>query len=98
MLRLNLASAPLFHGLDADGLSWVAAHSEMISVPRGEVVIEEGAAPDYFYVVVHGSLEVFRAGSESNNAIDVLRDGEAVGEMAVLLGGARSARKDRRKR
>jgi NTE family protein len=88
--RLQLASTPLFHALGATALDALADHVAFVKVARGEVVMREGEAPDCLYLVVTGSLEVFRAGPPSGVALDVLDEGAVAGEMGVLTQEPRS--------
>lgn len=91
-LQVHLVSVPLFYDLNGTELSQIGAGSQFVSVPRGERLIQEGGAPDCLYVIVRGSLEVFREGREQNaEVIDFLNEGSCVGEMAVLLDQPRSA-------
>ncbi len=93
LLRLHLVATPIFHKLDETLLGRVAAQSEFVGVKRGEVIIREGGAPDCMYIVVRGSLEVFRETEfGAVSAIDILSDGACVGEMAILTNEPRSAR------
>ena len=50
------------------------------SVPAGEKVIEQGAVGETFYVIVAGEVEVI----EDGRLLQVLSDGEAFGEIALL--------------
>ena len=83
--RLQIASTPLFHTLDAVSVAHLADQTTLVEVARGEVVMREGELSDCLYLVATGSLEVFRAGPPASAPIDVLGEGALVGEMGVLL-------------
>jgi len=56
----RLATIPLFHGVDPKLLRWLAAEFVSDRIRHGEEVFREGDAPDAFYVVVAGTLEVLQ--------------------------------------
>ena len=94
LLRLHIKCAEIFKGLDEDEVSLVAANTEVVSYERGDIVMHQGGAPDYLYIVVSGALQIFRANSDQTvipEPIALLREGTCVGEMAVLLEETRSA-------
>ena len=56
----RLATIPLFHGVDPKLLRWLASEFVSDRIRHGEEVFREGDAPDAFYVVVAGTLEVLQ--------------------------------------
>ncbi len=89
--RLQLASTPLFRALDETWLAHVADESQFVAVNRGAIVMREGDESDCLYIVVRGSLELFREReSGATSLTDVLGDGASVGEMGVLTKDPRS--------
>ncbi len=91
LLRLELAANEMFSGLGEDLLADIARKSDFVFVKRGEIVIREGDASDGIYLVVSGSLEVFRTQADGTlQSFDLLREGASVGEMASLLDAPRS--------
>ena len=77
--RIRAAIKPnfLFRNLDADQEADVLAAMKEVSLASGEMIIEQGAAGDFFYVVESGTLDVF-----------VKRDGQVInaeqGDRALL--------------
>ena len=69
LARIRTAIKPnfLFRNLDDEQERDVLAAMKEVSIGSGEMVIEQGAAGDYFYVVESGKLEVF-----------VKRDGQVI--------------------
>ncbi|MFZ9167812.1 ATP-binding cassette domain-containing protein [Vulcanococcus sp.] len=56
----RLATIPVFQGVAPAVLEWLAAEFVSDRVRHGEEVFREGDAPDAFYVVVAGTLEVLQ--------------------------------------
>ena len=59
--RIRTAIKPnfLFRNLDDEQEADVLAAMKEVNIGPGEIIIEQGAAGDYFYVVESGTLEVF---------------------------------------
>jgi cAMP-dependent protein kinase regulator len=91
-----IAPLPLFSALSKDGLRELVAAFEMITVPAGQVVIEEGEEGAEAYIVARGELEVVRAGNGDDGTPPVvlakLGSGALFGEMALLSRAPRAAR------
>src|SRR5579864_5730643 len=89
------APLPLFSALSSDGLRALVAAFEMITVPAGHRVIEEGEEGAEAYIVARGELEVSRRGNdeEGKPAIVLARlvSGALFGEMALLSQAPRAA-------
>ena len=79
-----IAASPLFRHLDARSVTRLADESEIVEVTRGDVIMREGGEPDCFFVILQGSLEVFREGVAGISVLAVLGHGASVGEMGVL--------------
>jgi NTE family protein len=94
LMGLHIRCVELFKDLSESELLLLADHTEVLSVERGEMIMRQGDAADFFYVVVSGSLQVFRespSAGQNVELIDLLQEGACVGEMAVLLQETRSA-------
>ncbi len=90
-LILQIASTPLFAGMDAAAVSELAADCAFVTAARGDVVIREGDESDAVFIVARGSLEVFREGDHDRDGpVGLLGDGACVGEMGVLTKAPRS--------
>lgn len=58
----------------------------------GQVIINQGDAPDHFYIVIAGKAEVWHEGlSGQSGEIDVRKPGEYFGEVGLLQDRPRSA-------
>jgi len=75
-----LSRVPLFSGLSKAQLGQVAMIADEIDLPAGTTVIREGERGREFLVVIEGEVEVRRKGKR----LAVLRDGEFVGEIALV--------------
>lgn len=53
----QLSAIPFFAGLDASVLAALAEGAEEVSVPAGELIIEQGAPADHLYFLIEGSVE-----------------------------------------
>jgi CRP-like cAMP-binding protein len=82
----------LFSTLDAEGLRAMVGIFDVMTVPTGAHVIEEGMVGSEAYVVARGELEVQR-GTQSGQAVRLARlgSGALFGEMALLSRAPRAA-------
>jgi CRP/FNR family cyclic AMP-dependent transcriptional regulator len=82
-----LRRVPLFASLDAESLEAIGAITEERDVPAGATLTTEGRHEGYFFIIVTGQVRIERNG----RAINTLRDGDFLGEIALLDGGPRTA-------
>ncbi len=91
-LKQVLRGVMLFAGLPDEDLEAVAEICRERKLHRGEVVAEQGAPGDEFYVVTEGFLEISLGGNEASPQVLVnLGKGQIIGEMALIDQGPRSA-------
>jgi len=83
----TLRRLPLFAGVSARELRAVSKVMDEIDVPAGYTLTREGEQGHELVFIVDGSAEVSRAGRRINR----VRDGDIVGEIAVLTRGERTA-------
>jgi cAMP-dependent protein kinase regulator len=94
-----IAPLPLFSALEKDGLRALITAFEMITVPAGKHVIEQGEEGAEAYIVARGELEVRRESEESDDGngppstmtLARLNNGALFGEMALLSRAPRAA-------
>lgn len=90
-----VAPLPLFSALSAEGLRALLGAFEMITVPAGHHVIEEGEEGAEAYIVARGELEVSRRGNDEDGKGPIvlarLVNGALFGEMALLSRAPRAA-------
>jgi CBS domain-containing protein len=80
-----LARFPPFDHLSPDLLARIAAEAVVREYPAGDdVLVEDGPASDYLYVVRSGSMEL----RHEDEVVDVLSPGESFGHPSLLSGMA----------
>jgi CRP-like cAMP-binding protein len=83
----SLARVPLFEGLTTGELESLAARTREVRVDTGSEVIRQGDTGTAFYVITAGALEI----RIDDRAVNVLRTGSFLGELALLFGAPRNA-------
>lgn len=86
-----LSDVPYFADLPVEELESLCRAAEIIEVAEGEVVIQEGDAPDSLLVIADGTFEAFRQSTESEVTLGLAGRGEVLGEMSLLEGRLASA-------
>jgi len=82
----------LFSALEKEGLRALIECFEMITVPAGKAVIEEGEEGAEAYIVARGELEVRRKDEDGRSVtLARLTNGALFGEMALLSRAPRAA-------
>lgn len=82
-----LKDVPLFWGCSDKELKAVARITDEIQKPAGAVLMKEGDAGRELYVIAKGSAKISKGGRK----IRMAGPGEAIGELALIDGGVRSA-------
>ncbi|MCJ7432767.1 MAG: SpoIIE family protein phosphatase [Anaerolineales bacterium] len=88
-----LAKIPFFADLPLDELDDLIAILDVRELKPSEILFSEGDLGEHLYMVVDGELEVLMAaGKPQELLLNVLRDGEYLGEMSLIMeGGIRTA-------
>lgn len=84
-----LAEIEPFSRLDAEARAAIASRLEIVSIPRGHVLVKQGAPSENLYVVVTGRFAVSVAGLD--HPVAEITAGQLVGEIAFFAGGERTA-------
>jgi ATP-binding cassette subfamily B protein len=80
-----LGKLPLLEFLPADVRGRVASRFERVTYPFGAVIVREGDPADALYVLVSGRARVVKRGDTGEDVpLNVLRPGDAFGEIALL--------------
>ncbi|MEO0288294.1 MAG: cyclic nucleotide-binding domain-containing protein [candidate division WOR-3 bacterium] len=58
---------------------------------KGELLFKQGDPPDEVYLVKSGKIEIFVNEGESKKRLNIITEGEFLGEMAIIDGRPRSA-------
>ena len=87
-----LARSGLFQGLSEDAVDPVASRLEIINIPRGRVVFNEGEAGDSLYIVMVGKIKLSRRAPDGReNVLAVMGPSDQFGELSVFDPGPRTA-------
>lgn len=78
---------PLFNGLSVKELGAIASSAEERDAAAGDVLTEQGAPGDEFFIVESGEVEIRQDGKELRR----LGPGDFLGEIALVFGGTRTA-------
>jgi len=82
----------LFNGLDPHELARLATISRETKLANGEVLFNQGDESDGLYLIENGLIRIYLTAEDSREAtINLLEDGEGIGEMSLLDGLPRSA-------
>lgn len=82
----------IFNGLDGDELRRLAGIARDMTLPAGAVLFEQGQESDGLYLVVSGIARIYLTAEDGREAtINLLEDGEVIGEIALIDGLPRSA-------
>jgi CRP-like cAMP-binding protein len=82
---------PLFEELSREAFLALVQESPLRSLPAGEVILEQDAEGDRFYVICAGRVRVYREEPSGRRELAILEAGAFFGELAVLTGARRSA-------
>ena len=77
-----LMESSLFSSFVRDELKNIVCHFERVSFPQGALVLREGEAGDYFYVVKKGRLRLY---SEEIYILKELAEGDTFGSLALII-------------
>lgn len=91
-LVAQLKRAVLFDGLDQDDLNRLAGIAREVSLSTGDTLFDQGDESDGLYVIATGIVRIYLTADDTREAtINLLEDGETIGEIALLDGLPRSA-------
>ncbi len=87
-----LAKIHLFDGIAERGLARIAAIAHEESFKMGQVIFKEGETGGSLYLILEGKVRISREVSGmGEEALAVLKEGDAFGEMALIDAVPRSA-------
>jgi predicted acylesterase/phospholipase RssA/CRP-like cAMP-binding protein len=86
-----LEKAAIFRGLDADALNQILDQMEPHHFEASEFICREGEPGKSLFVVQKGLLEVLLRRPEGVISVALLREGDIIGELSVLVNEPRSA-------
>ena len=87
-----LAQSGLFQGLSEEAVEPVVSRLEMLTLPRGRVVFNEGEPGDSLYIVQTGKIKLSRRAPDGReNVLAVMGPSDQFGELSVFDPGPRTA-------
>src|ERR687898_331910 len=87
----ELRHVPLLADLSEEDLEQLYQMAEPVSIPAGQLVLQEGDSGDSLFVVLDGELEVTKRHGRQEVLLAVYKAGQFFGEMALLEQAPRSA-------
>jgi CRP-like cAMP-binding protein len=88
----DLLGNPAFASVPPGNLHTLFGRFESISARAGEVILEQGGAGDYYYLIRSGSVRVTRSAGEGKTVtLADLQPGQGFGEEALISGEPRNA-------
>ena len=89
--RATVRKQPFLQLLDEAQVDQLLSHAQMLRFGRGEKVIQQGAAGESMFILLHGEADVLIGTGGQSTRVATLRDGDYCGEMSLLTGEPRSA-------
>ena len=86
-----LRSVDLFRYLDKAALQPLIDASSIASIPEGGIIVHEGEAGDYFYIIISGTARVSHDLGGSTINLALMHSGDYFGEWSILTGAPRAA-------
>ena len=87
----EIRHVPLLADLSEEDLEQLFQMAETVSIPAGQLVLQEGDSGDSLFVVLDGELEVTKRHGRQEVLLAVYTAGQFFGEMALLEQAPRSA-------
>ena len=81
----------MFSRLSPEDLEQIAEFAQEQLFPANSVICHEGDPGDSLFIIVHGNVNVLKKTGSDQTVLAVRKDGEFVGEMAILESSLRSA-------
>lgn len=87
-----LRGVTIFAGLTPEQLRLLGASLSSCSFPRGATIFHQGDEGDVLYLIVRGQVRIYTISQSGQElSVQVFRDGDFFGELALLDGRPRSA-------
>jgi CRP/FNR family transcriptional regulator, cyclic AMP receptor protein len=87
-----ICNLPFVNDLDEGECGWLAGVASIVTLKKGQILIEQGKRDDALYVLISGRLQVNREMTGGGHVtLACIREGEMAGEMGFLDGSEHSA-------
>lgn len=86
-----LRRVPLFSGVEPAKLKLLAFTSDVVTYQAGQVLFRKGDVGDAAYVIIRGDAEVSVTTDSGEIPVAKLKDGDFLGEIAILCDTPRTA-------
>ena len=87
-----LAQSGIFQGLSEDAVEPVASRLEILTLPRGRVIFNEGEPGDSLYIVMTGKIKLSRRAPDGReNVLAVMGPSDQFGELSLFDPGPRTS-------
>jgi len=86
-----LRSVDLFRHLNKDLLEPLIEASSIVSIPENGIIVSEGEAGDYFYIIIRGLARVSHQLGDCSINLAMIKPGDYFGEWSILTGAPRAA-------
>ena len=90
-IAAKIRGTEMFQRLPDDAISSIVKLMQRVGVKKGEVVVQEGAEGDYYYVLLAGTARVSRQDRGKQQVLAELKAGAAFGEEALISNAKRNA-------
>lgn len=90
-IAARIRATEMFQRLPDDAIAAVVQNMKKVPVRKGEVVVQEGAEGDYYYVLLSGTANVARQDRGRTQVLAELKPGAAFGEEALISNAKRNA-------
>lgn len=88
---LFLRSVPLFSDVEGQDLQWINEITHEQKCRSRQIIFREGDPGESLYIILSGSVRVFKGQKGREITIDILQERDCFGEMAILDQEPRSA-------
>lgn len=86
-----LRSVDLFRHLNKEHLQPLIDAASIVGIPEGGIIVREGEAGDYFYIIIRGTARVTHGLGGSSINLALMHPGDYFGEWSVITGAPRAA-------
>ncbi|MBI4679559.1 MAG: patatin-like phospholipase family protein [Elusimicrobia bacterium] len=85
-----LKSVPLFSGLSSSEIRRVAGKMQLLSLPKGATLYNQGEEGDALYIIASGSVRIVNPQQGPDAVVAFMGRGDVLGEVGLLTGERRS--------